>query len=74
MKINRGCREGQIKVEKIFLIRKKKKSGRPSKGGQPKQNQGVRNEMEGGEGDFEEKVLTIIKEGNWEELEMAAVD
>ena len=24
MKINRGCREGQIKVEKIFLIRKKK--------------------------------------------------
>jgi hypothetical protein len=30
--------------------------------------------MEGGEGDFEEKVLTIIKEGNWEELEMAAVD
>ena len=30
--------------------------------------------MEGGEGDFEEKVLIIIKEGNWEELEMAAVD
>ena len=24
MKINRGCREGQIKVEKIFLIGKKK--------------------------------------------------
>jgi hypothetical protein len=30
--------------------------------------------MEGGEGDFEEKVMSIIKEGNWEELEMAAVD
>jgi hypothetical protein len=30
--------------------------------------------MEGGEGEFEEKVLVIIKEGNWEELEMAAVD
>lgn len=30
--------------------------------------------MEGGEGEFEEKVLGIIKEGNWEELEMAAVD
>ena len=30
--------------------------------------------MEGGEGNFEEKVLAIIKEGNWEELELAAVD
>ena len=62
------------KSGKNIFDREKKKSGRPSKGGQPKQNQGVRNEMEGGEGDFEEKVLIIIKEGNWEELEMAAVD
>ena len=30
--------------------------------------------MEGGEGDCEEKVMGIITEGNWEELEMAAVD
>jgi hypothetical protein len=30
--------------------------------------------MEGGEENFEEKVLAIIKEGNWEELELAAVD
>lgn len=30
--------------------------------------------MEGGEGEFEEKVLTIIQEANWEELEIAAVD
>jgi hypothetical protein len=30
--------------------------------------------MEGGEGEFEEKVLSIIHEGNWEDLEIAAVD